>query len=286
LPLTALTALGPVTWGTTYVVTTEMLPPDRPLLAALMRALPAGLAVLALTRTLPRGIWWWRTAVLGTLHIGAFFPLLFLSAYRLPGGVAATLGAVQPLLVAMLAMVVLHERPTAWRLGWGVAGVAGVSLMVLRGAVVFDPIGIAAGLAGTACMGIGTVLTKRWGSPVGALTFTGWQLVVGGLLLAPLTFFVEGPPPAMNATAIAGYAWLGIAGTLVAYTLWFHGLKRLPVTALSFLPLLSPAVATVLGWLLLGQALTPAQSFGFLLSLLAIAAAQLSPEAARKLIPG
>src|SRR5690606_6946753 len=82
LPLTALTALGPVTWGTTYVVTTEMLPPDRPLLAALMRALPAGLAVLALTRTLPRGIWWWRTAVLGTLHIGAFFPLLFLSAYR------------------------------------------------------------------------------------------------------------------------------------------------------------------------------------------------------------
>ena len=53
-----LTALAPVSWGTTYAVTTEFLPPDRPLFTGLMRALPAGLLLLALGRVLPRGVWW------------------------------------------------------------------------------------------------------------------------------------------------------------------------------------------------------------------------------------
>lgn len=282
--LTGLTALAPVTWGTTYLVTTEFLPPDRPLLSGALRALPAGLAVLAVTRTLPRGIWWWRAAVLGTLNIGAFFALLFISAYRLPGGVAATLGAAQPLLVAGLALVLLGERPTRWRLGWGLAGVAGVAMMVLRGRLALDPVGILAGLAGTAAMASGVVLTKRWGRPVGLMAFTGWQLTAGGLLLAPLALLAEGPPPALDARALAGYAWLAVVGTLLAYALWFQGLDRLPVTALSFLPLLSPAVATALGWLILDQSLTAVQTLGFALALTSIAAAQLTPTTTRRLI--
>src|SRR5262245_40876619 len=121
--LTLVTALTPMVWGSTYLVTTQFLPPGRPLLDAVIRALPAGLLVLAATRTLPRGHWWWRAAVLGALNIGVFFALLFVAAYRLPGGVAATFGAVQPLLVAGLAFGLLGERPTRWRIGWGVAGV-------------------------------------------------------------------------------------------------------------------------------------------------------------------
>src|SRR5437879_2959138 len=112
----ALTGLTPLVWGSTYAVTTEFLPPDRPMFTALMRALPAGLVLLALTRTLPRGAWLWRAAVLGVLNIGAFFPLLFLAAYRLPGGVAAVLGSVGPLFALVLAAVLLAERPTARRL--------------------------------------------------------------------------------------------------------------------------------------------------------------------------
>lgn len=87
--IVALTALAPVTWGATYLVTTQFLPPDRPLLSGAIRALPMGLVALAITRTLPRGAWWWRAAVLGTLNIGAFVALLFVAAYRLPGVVAA-----------------------------------------------------------------------------------------------------------------------------------------------------------------------------------------------------
>ncbi|MGB7481096.1 MAG: EamA family transporter, partial [Burkholderiaceae bacterium] len=93
------TAAAPAIWGTTYLVTTELLPPGVPLTVATWRALPAGLLLLAFVRRLPHGVWWARALLLGALNISLFQTLLFISAYRLPGGVAATLGALQPLLV-------------------------------------------------------------------------------------------------------------------------------------------------------------------------------------------
>ena len=126
----ALAAFAPVVWGSTYVVTTELLPAGHPLFAGLLRALPAGLIALAITRTLPTGAWWARAAALGVLNIGLFFPFLFIAAERLPGGVAATLGAAQPLVVAVLAVGLLKESPSAWRFAWGVVGVVGVGLVV------------------------------------------------------------------------------------------------------------------------------------------------------------
>ena len=43
LGLILMTAVAPAAWGTTYIVTEKFLPPDRPLFAALVRALPIGL---------------------------------------------------------------------------------------------------------------------------------------------------------------------------------------------------------------------------------------------------
>lgn len=128
----AITALAPLSWGTTYLVTSQLLPAGRPLLAAVLRALPAGLLLLALTRTLPRGAWWWKAPVLGGLNIGVFFALLFVAAYRLPGGVAATIGAVQPLIVAVLASRLVGEALTLRRVLAGAAGMAGVALLCFR----------------------------------------------------------------------------------------------------------------------------------------------------------
>jgi probable blue pigment (indigoidine) exporter len=263
-------ALAPIVWGSTYVVTTELLPPGRPLLVAALRALPAGLLLLAWSRTLPRGEWWWRVLVLGTLNIGAFFALLFVAAYRLPGGVAATAGAIQPVVVAALAAVLLGETFRRRTAVAGAAGVGGVALLVLGPDAALDPIGVLAALAGTLSMAVGVVLTKRWGRPVGLLTMTGWQLTAGGTLLLPLALLVEGAPPAYSAVNLAATAWLTLVGTGVAYALWFRGIERLPVSSLTFLGLLSPVVATLLGWVVLGQTLTPAQLLGAVLVVFAV----------------
>ncbi|WP_442804797.1 EamA family transporter [Streptomyces luteogriseus] len=274
--LITLTALAPVSWGTTYAVTTEFLPPDRPLFTALVRALPAGLLLLALARVLPRGAWWWKAAVLGALNIGAFFPLLFLSAYRLPGGLAAVVGSAGPLFVAGLSALLLGQRPSARTLVTAAVAAFGVSLVVLRAAGALDTLGVLAAVASTASMSTGTVLTQRWGRPegVGPLALTGWQLTAGGLLIAPLAFLVEGAPPALDGRAVGGYLYLAVANTAVAYWLWFRGIGRMTATQVTFLGPLSPLTAAVVGWAALGQALTPVQLVGMGLAFGATVAGQ------------
>lgn len=277
----ALTSLAPLAWGSTYAVTAELLPPDRPLLAATLRALPAGLLLLAVTRTLPRGAWWWKAAVLGALNIGVFFALLFIAAYRLPGGVAAVLGAVQPLLAAGLAVPLLGERLSGRALAAGLAGVGGVALVVLKATARLDGVGVLAGLAGAACMAAGTVLAKRWGRPegVGPLALTGWQLTAGGLLLLPAALLAEGLPPALSATNAAGYLYLATANTALAYWLWFRGIGRLPATSVAFLGLLSPLSAAAIGWVALGQSLTLLQLLGMAVALGSVLLGQRRPAA-------
>jgi len=278
-----LTALAPVSWGTTYAVTTEFLPADRPLFTGLMRALPAGLVLLAIARVLPRGVWWGKAAVLGALNIGAFFPLLFLSAYRMPGGMAAVVGSVGPLFVVGLSALLLGQRPTARSVLTGFAAAFGVSLVVLKAAGALDPVGVLAALASTASMATGTVLTKRWGRPdgVGPLALTAWQLTAGGVLIAPFAFLVEGAPPALDGRAIGGYLFLALANTAVAYWLWFRGIGRLTATQVTFLGPMSPLTAAVVGWAALGQALTPVQLAGMALAFGATVAGQLGQSGPR-----
>jgi probable blue pigment (indigoidine) exporter len=265
----AVTACTPLVWGSIFAVTTELLPPDRPLFTALMRALPAGLLLLAFTRVLPRGIWIGRAAVLGVLNIGAFFPLLFLAAYRLPGGVAAVVGAVGPLLAIAFSAVLLAQRPTMLKLLGGLAGPIGVGMVVLRANAHLDTTGVVAALAGTASMVAGMVLTERWGRPegVGALTLTAWQLTAGGLLLVPIALLIEGPPPALTGENILGYAYLGIIATAVAYWIWFRGIARLSATSVTFVSLITPVSAAVIGWAALGETLTPIQLLGMAIAL-------------------
>jgi probable blue pigment (indigoidine) exporter len=270
-----LTALTPAVWGTHYVVITELLPAGRPMLAAAVRSLPVGLAFLAVTRRLPSGIWWWRAVVLGALNIGAFFALLFVAAYRLPGGVAATAGALQPLIAAAIAAVVIGEAFTRRIAVAGTAGVVGVAMLVLGPEAALDSLGIGAAVAGTCSMATGVVLTKHWGRPVDLVTFTGWQLTAGGLLLVPVVAVTEGLPTTVTVTNLAGFAWMAVVGTGAAYVNWFRGIQRLPVSVVSFFALLSPTVATLLGWVILHQSLTPVQLGGAALVLSAVVAPHL-----------
>lgn len=262
-----LTGLAPAIWGSTYLVTSEWLPPGQPLLSGVIRALPAGLAMLAFGRALPLGSWWWRAAVLGVLNIGFFQAMLFIAAYRLPGGVAATVGAIQPLIVVALAWAWLGARPrkAAWLAGVG--GLLGVALLVLGPAARLDAIGVVAAAAGAVSMAVGTVLTRRWQPPASPLVLTAWQLCAGGLFLLPFALALEPLPGQFTLANWLGYAWLSIIGAGFGYALWFRGVGRMPSSAVSALGLLSPVSATVLGFLVLGQALTAVQTAGALLVL-------------------
>ncbi|WP_225728797.1 MULTISPECIES: EamA family transporter [unclassified Nocardia] len=266
LRTTGVTALAPASWGTTYLATTEWLPPDRPLLAATVRALPAGLILLACTRTLPRGIWLWRSLILGTLNIGAFFYLLFVATFQLPGGIIAVIMSMQPMFVLILAALFIGDKIRPVHVVACALGAGGAVLLVFKGTVGLNFAGVAAALSGAICMATGITLTKRWGRPdgVGLLTFTGWQLVAGGIVLLPFLLCAEGLPTAITGTNIAGFAYFIFIGAVISYAIWFRGIGELPALAVSFLSLGSPIVATLLGYLFLHQTLSILQLIGIL----------------------
>jgi probable blue pigment (indigoidine) exporter len=273
------TALAPAIWGSTYLVTAEWLPPDRPLLATTVRALPSGLVLLLVSRVLPKGEWVWRSLVLGTLNIGAFNLLLFVAAYRLPGGAAAMIMAVQPVIVLILAALMIGDKIRAVHVPACVLGAAGVVLLVSKGSAALDPVGVAAALGGAACMATGITFTKRWGRPegVGLLPFTGWQLLAGGLVSLPFTLSVEGLPTSLTATNVFGFAHLIVFGAVISYALWFRGIEKLPALAVSFLALGSPVVATVLGIAFEHETFSAPQLAGILVILVAVVLAQPQP---------
>ncbi|MES5098118.1 EamA family transporter [Agrobacterium sp. BA1120] len=265
-----MTGIAPAIWGSTYIVTTSFLPQGYPMHVAMLRALPAGLLLLLLVRKLPFGIWWGRAFILGALNFAFFWAMLFVSAYRLPGGVAATVGAVQPLIVIALSRLFLGRDIRALTIVAGLIGMAGVAFLVLTPHAALDPVGIAAALAGAVSMAFGTVLTRRWQPPVSNLTFTAWQLTAGGLLLVPVALFLEPALPTLTTTNVLGMAYLGLIGAAFTYLLWFRGLARIEPSVAASLGFLSPVTATLLGWLALGQNLAPAQVAGFIMVLFSV----------------
>ncbi|MER8552950.1 DMT family transporter [Mesorhizobium sp. M0976] len=257
-----LTAIAPAIWGSTYIVTTQFLPNFSPMTVAMLRALPAGLLLLAIVRQLPTGIWWLRSFVLGALNISIFLSMLFVAAYRLPGGVAATVLSVQPLIVIFLAAALLASPVRPLAIVAALVGIAGVALLVLTPNATLDAVGVAAGLAGAASMAFGSVLARKWQPPVSLLTFTAWQLTAGGLLLVPVALLFEPSIPLPTGANLLGLAWLGLIGAALTYVLWFRGIARLESAVVSSLLFLSPVTAVLLGWVFLDQTLTLPQIAG------------------------
>ncbi|MGJ7604791.1 EamA family transporter [Variovorax sp. LT1R20] len=277
-----LTATAPAIWGSTYIVTTELLPANYPLHVALLRALPAGLLLLLIVRQLPERAWWGRIFVLGALNFSILWAMLFVAAYRLPGGVAATITSMQPLFVVFLASLLLASPIRVLSIAAAVIGIGGVALLVLTPNAALDAIGIAAAIAAAVSMAFGTVLSRRWQPPVSALTFTAWQLTAGGLLLLPVALLLEPPLPALTAQNWIGFAWLGLVGAALTYIVWFRGVARLEPSAVAPLAFLSPVTAVILGWALLGQSLSVLQVVGIAI---VIASIWLSQHAQRGVQP-
>lgn len=276
------TAIAPIAWGSTYFVTRHLLPADAPLWGSVLRALPAGLLVLLLARRLPRGAWWWRSLVLGTLNVGGFFVLIYIAGQRLPSSVAATLMSASAACMMLFAWAMLRQRPRLIAVIGALIGLGGVGLMVGvgRGGGV-DPWGVAASLGAMVASSLGFVLTARWGKGVAALPMTAWQLLGGSIVLLPVALLVEGAPPALTPTSTLGFAYVTLIATALAHVAWFAGLRHLQPGPVGVIGLLNPVTGTALGVLLAGEAFGVAQAAGIALVLVGIVLGSLPPRRER-----
>lgn len=218
-----LTALAPAIWGTTYIVTSQFLPPDRPFIAALLRVLPAGIALLIWSRRFPQRGEWAKLIVTGILNIGAFQALLFIAAYRLPGGLAAVIGAIQPLLVMLLAWCVDRQRSPGWRCSPPSPAYSVWPCCCCRRTPYSTRWASARRFSGRSVWRWALALPAL-GALLPIVALTGWQLTIGGVVLAPVALIVDPPLHQVTVLQAAGYLWLCLAGAMLAYGLWFRGL--------------------------------------------------------------
>ncbi|MBY8178411.1 EamA family transporter [Vibrio fluvialis] len=268
----ALTAIAPIVWGSTYIVTTEALPPESPLIASTIRSLPAGVLLVLISRAWPTGLWWLRMAVLGFLNIGLFFYCLFFAATYLPGGMASMVMSIQPVIVMIMSWYLLSSNFSSQQLIASGLGILGVGLLVLNSSAELNIEGMLTAILGTLRMALGVVLTKKWGRPTGMtmLGFTGWQLLFGGIILLPVSLWLEGIPTQLTSINYLGYGYLSLIGAILGYFLWFRGIEKLPPVTVSFLGFLSSVSACFLGYLVLNQTLTWPQLLGALAILFSI----------------
>ena len=123
-------------------------------------------------------------------------------------------------------------------------------------------------LASTAAMAmssVGYILAKRWGTGVDVLSLTSWQLIAGGLLLAPAAIVAEGAPPALDGTAVLGFAYVSVVATALAFWAWFEGLRHLDAATVGLVGLLNPVTGVLLGTIVAAEALGARQLLGLAL---------------------
>ena len=266
----AITAIAPVAWGTSYFVTHEFLPAEYPLYGSIIRALPAGLLLLAITRQRPRGSWWWKAAVLGTLTMGAFFALVYVAAQLLPTSIASTVMAAAPVVMMLLAWAIVAERPRITQLVGAGVGIVGACLMLLTGVGELNGLGLLASLAAMVMSSLGFVLSKRWSGEIDVTSLTSWQLIAGGVVLIPFAVAAEGAPPALDVSELLAFAYLSVIGTAVAFVAWFTGLRHLGAGTVGLIGLLNPVTGVLLGTVLAGELLSARQALGIALVLVGV----------------
>lgn len=262
-----ITAIAPVAWGSVYLVTAAFLPAGHPVWGAALRAAPAALLLVLLVRRLPRGVWWWRSAVLGLLNVAGFFILIYIAGKSLPSSVAATVMSTSAATMMLLAWMLRGQRPALLAVVGALVGVVGVAIMVGIRPHALDLWGIAASLGAMLSSSVGFVLVGRWGADVEPVPLASWQLVWGSIVLVPLAVALEGPPPALDLGAVLGFAYLSIIATGLAYYAWFTGLKRLPTGTVGLIGLLNPVTGVVLGVAFAGDVFGVAQGIGMVLVL-------------------
>jgi probable blue pigment (indigoidine) exporter len=186
------------------------------------------------------------------------------------------INSLSPLLVVVISVPLLATKIRAIQVVAGSFGAAGVALLVLQSDARLDLVGLIAMAGAMAMFSVATVLTKRWGRPEGmnSIGVTGWTFLLAGLTLLPVTLLVEGLPDHLTARNIGGLIYLVLISGIFAYALWFWGLQRLSASAVTFLTLLNPVTAALLGWIVLNQRLNAWQLLGAFIILVSVVLGQ------------
>ncbi|MGZ3587196.1 MAG: EamA family transporter [Candidatus Limnocylindrales bacterium] len=273
-----------VVWGSTYLairIVVEALPP---LASAGVRFLIAG-AVVAVALALRSGLARLRNvrraelagaALVGLLLLFGGNGLVSLGEQSVPSALAALIIASVPLWVVVLRRLVGQTISPGTLVGV-LVGFGGVALMVvpagLSGSIA--PAGLLTIVLASASWASGSFLSTRLRLPRDPFVLTAYEMIAGGAVLLIVGLAVgetfDGAAIANDPASVWALAYLVVFGSLLAFTAYTWLLQVAPISRVATYAYVNPVVAVVLGWLILGEQISPAMLVGGAIIVLAVA---------------
>ncbi len=247
-------------WASAAVATKIGLHSAPPLILASVRFSLAGLLLLgfgALRRwpLVPPRDEWAAIGILGTLNTTVYLGATFLALQVVSAGLFNLFVAINPLVVMILEWVWLKHPLSPhkwWGLGVAVAGLVVGSWQAVTAS--HAPLwGIALVVGGQIAMAVGSVYFHAARISVPGPVLNTWQLLVGSVLLWPVSLALESPQAVvLNGAWWGSLVWLVFGISIAAMLLWFH-LLRVGASQASLWLMLTPVVGYGLGWVVLRE---------------------------------
>ncbi len=275
-------ALICIVWGTTYTAIKFAILDFPPFLLVGIRQTAAGILLLSLAFfsgkvQMPERRYIALQALTGLATITGGNGFVTWGMQYVSSGLAAIIGSLTPVIVVLISLAWHGKERIHRRMVMGVLlGFVGLALIFREGWQDFIRPEYRWGIAGcfASCFtwSLGTVMAKQWNAPgVSPLLNAGLQITAGGLGGFVASFFFDTTHTIHHSTqGWLSVAYLAVIGSALAFTLYMFVLKHLSATISSLYTYINPVVAILLGWALLGEALTPWEVAGMALTIIGV----------------
>ena len=205
-------------------------------------------------------------AVVGTALLALGVGVVTLAETRIDSSTAAMIAGSVPLQVILLRTLARERVALATRLSV-LVGLAGLALVVVPGGEgSSSAIGLALMLGASVSWSLGSFFGHRLPLPRDGFVATTWEMLSAGVVLLVLGAargeLGSADPAAFSLESILAWLYLGIFGTLVAFTAYTWLLRNAPISKVVTHQYVNPIVAIALGALLLGEEITLAVGLG------------------------
>jgi len=212
-------------------------------------------------------------AVIGLLLPGAN-SILFVTEQKVPIGLTSLIIASVPLWV-LLFRLAAGERPDRIASLGLLVGFVGIVVLVRPGGG-SGPLGyLLLTVLAAISWALGSFLSPRMAVPRDALVATGYETLVGGLVLAVIGLATTSPsrldPSGWSSRSIFGLVYLILVGSVIGYTAYAWLLGNAPIAQVSTYAYVNPVIAIALGVIVLDETVTARIIAGAVLILIAVA---------------
>ncbi len=193
---------------------------------------------------------------------------------RADSGLAALLVAATPIWVILIEALLDRRMPSLFLIGAVMVGFGGITLLAVPGLINGEPaevFSILALLVAGFAWALGSVRQKRKPVALNPVINSGYQMIFGGMGLVFFSLFSGEPFPSPGVDSWLAWGYLVVFGSIVAFTAYVIALKTLPIQLVMTYTYVNPVVAVLLGWMILGEAITGWTVGGMALVLLGVA---------------